>query len=411
MSDHVLYPSSFLEKHRRDQRGAFATAFAIMALFLMFFVGLGMDLGRIYVSRTELQNAADACALAASRSLTGAGAQLAAAEAAGITAGRLNLIGMQGVAPTIAANSQITFSATLNGTYSTNAVVTGAATASTMRFVRCRLRETNVPSYVIKIANLITPASVTATTVGAMAVASLTPSSTTCAIPLASCKAPGATASTTPPWGLTIGQWYQGKLAPSNSVSGSFKWINFPGFSTVPEMAAMLQGNGSCNISSSSTVTGQNGNIASLLDDWNEHFGLYKGSSLGSVPDHTGFWYSPSWVGSAYADFVAKRATGTAPQALNPGGWKSTGWSGATKADRRLVISPIVDCSTLPGGGSEPILAWSCQLMLNPLANGNDDMFLEYRGLASDPGSPCASLGTPAGGGTGNGPLVPTLVQ
>lgn len=399
------------------QRGAFAIAFAVMSLFLFFFVGLGMDLGRIYVSRTELQNSADACALAASKALTGAGSQLNESEAWGITAGKLNLIGMQAISPTIVPNNQVTFSGTLSGTFATKAAVP-AANASTMKFVKCTLRETNVRSILIKIANLITPASVAATTVGAMAVASLTPSSTACAIPLASCVVPGFTATSTPPFGLNVGQWYQGKLSPGGGVTGSFKWINYPGFTTVPEMKDMLEGNGTCNVGAGTTVNGQSGNIASLLQPWNEHFGLYNGSSLSTVADYTGYWYPATWTdaggvvqGSAFSDFVAKRIANTAPQALNPGGWKSNGWTSAAKGDRRLVVSPIVDCSALPGGGTTPVLAWACQLMLNPLANGNDDMYLEYRGLASTIGSPCAALGTPSGGGAGAGPLVPTLIQ
>jgi hypothetical protein len=43
----------------------------------------------------------------------------------------------------------------------------------------------------------------------------------------------------------------------------------------------------------------------------------------------------------------------------------------------------------------------------NPPANA-DYMYLEYRGKASDLGSPCASTGLP-GDIAGNGPLVPTL--
>jgi Flp pilus assembly protein TadG len=417
MSDIALC-STFGRNSRRRQRGAFATAFVVMALLLMFFVGFGLDFGRIFVSRTELQNSADACALAGAKSLTGAGAQLTVAEAWGITAGKLNLVGMQAIAPTIVADSQMTFSATLNGAYATKSAVTAAGTASSIRFVKCTLRETNVSPFVIKIANLITPASVTATTVTAMAVASLAPSSTTCAIPLATCAAPGTNAATIPPFGLNVGQWYQGKLDPGSANTGSFKWINFPGFSTVPQMAAMIRGNGTCNVSAgTTTVNGQSGNIASLLDDWNEHFGLYKGSSIGSVPDFTGYWYPSTWAnssgvvqGSAYSDFLMRRAAGAAPQALNPGGWKSTGWATTPKSDRRLVVSPIVDCTALPGGGTTAILGWACQLMLNPVANGNDGMFLEYRGLASDLGSPCAVAGTP-GGSTGTGPLVPTLIQ
>jgi hypothetical protein len=53
------------------------------------------------------------------------------------------------------------------------------------------------------------------------------------------------------------------------------------------------------------------------------------------------------------------------------------------------------------------VLGYACALMLNPIA-GPDDVFLEIRGLANDPSSPCASFGIP--GGTA-GPLVAVLVQ
>ena len=406
----------------RFQRGVFATAFAVMSLFLLFFVGLGMDLGRIYVSRTELQNSADACALAASKSLSGAGTQLSAAEAWGITAGRLNLIGMQAISPTIVANNQVTFSATLSGTFATKNTLTGPGVANSMKYVKCTLRETNVLSILIKVANLITPASVTPTTVGAMAVASLTPSSTTCAIPLATCKISGFTGTSAPPFGLIVGQWYQGKLPPGNGVTGSYKWINYPGFTNVTDMENMLAGNGTCNVDATTTVNGQNGTIGRLLEAWNEHFGIGKNSpALSTVPDYSGYWYPDTWRdssgvlrGSAYSDFVSRRAgiQPAAPQALgNP--WDGSGWAAATKGDRRIVVSPVVDCSALAGGGgaTTTVLGWACQLMLNPLKLVNDDMYLEYRGLASDPGSPCAAFGTPAGGGVGAGPLVPTLIQ
>jgi hypothetical protein len=67
----------------------------------------------------------------------------------------------------------------------------------------------------------------------------------------------------------------------------------------------------------------------------------------------------------------------------------------------------VSGCTT----GPVTITGWGCFLMLNPMANGsNADVFLEYRGNAALPNSPCSTVGIPGGPGT-TGPLVPTLVQ
>jgi len=54
---------------RQRQRGAVAIMFAISLLVLFGFMALVFDLGRTYVVRTELQNAADAAALAGAKEL------------------------------------------------------------------------------------------------------------------------------------------------------------------------------------------------------------------------------------------------------------------------------------------------------------------------------------------------------
>ena len=47
------------------QRGAVAIIVGLMAAVLVGFIGLAIDGGHLYLTKTELQNAADACALAA----------------------------------------------------------------------------------------------------------------------------------------------------------------------------------------------------------------------------------------------------------------------------------------------------------------------------------------------------------
>jgi hypothetical protein len=48
--------------------------------------------------------------------------------------------------------------------------------------------------------------------------------------------------------------------------------------------------------------------------------------------------------------------------------------------------------------------------MLQPIANPNDTLYMEYEGLSSDTGSPCASSGV-VGSTTSIGPMVPALTQ
>ncbi len=58
---------------RKKQRGAVAIVVALTLVVLIGFAGLALDGGQLqlYVSKTEQQNGADACALAASYELTG----------------------------------------------------------------------------------------------------------------------------------------------------------------------------------------------------------------------------------------------------------------------------------------------------------------------------------------------------
>ena len=72
---------------RRKERGAVAIMVALALVALIGFVGLALDLGKLYVVKSELQNSADSCALAAARELTGATIDLSVPEAAGISAG------------------------------------------------------------------------------------------------------------------------------------------------------------------------------------------------------------------------------------------------------------------------------------------------------------------------------------
>jgi uncharacterized membrane protein len=66
MSSAVQHPLTTARGIHR-QRGVVSIIVALTVAMLIGFVGLALDLGKLYVARSELQNSADACALAAAR--------------------------------------------------------------------------------------------------------------------------------------------------------------------------------------------------------------------------------------------------------------------------------------------------------------------------------------------------------
>ncbi|SEF39102.1 Putative Flp pilus-assembly TadE/G-like [Nitrosomonas ureae] len=404
------------------ERGVVAIMVALSMAVLIGFVGLALDLGKLFVTKSELQNSADACALAAARELTGASTnQLTLAEAAGITAGISNNVQFQNDPVTVNADD-VTFSETLNGTYLTKDAV---ANVLTMRFARCTVQRTGIANWFVQVLGIGDQQ------VSATAVASLVPGQTTCAVPAGVCQADIAAA--------VPGTWIQGVLGPSGDLTGGFKWIDYsPPGGGASELSDLLTGTGSCNLPAVGSIVGQGGVISSLSRAWNSRFGIYRnpvedtpGQPGFAVPDKTGFAYTEvTWPSqfNAFSDFATHRGNPPAAyQGDGATGLNAQGGGAVTVdptflqqhgADRRLATVAVVDCDVLNAGGpTAPVLSWACILMLHPInfnsggsGTGADRMYVEYLGQSNDPLSPCASSG--AVGGPGSvGPLVPALVQ
>lgn len=403
----------------RRQRGAVAVAFILLVAVLLGFVGLGLDVARLYAHKAELQNASDACALAAAAALTGSNPnQLLVAENYGITTGRRNLTGMQQETPTLAANAQITFSETLGGVFRTRAAVASADVAN-IRYVRCTLNSDDIPTLMVHLANASPGQDVQrSATAAASAVATLAPSISNCSLPLAICKKDGSSA---PNFGYTTGEWLEGRFSPQSGVRGKFKWIEFPGYERVSDLADLLGKGGQCDLADMNTVRPHSGVLNSLVDVWNWRFGVKKnsGAPAGAFPpDTSGYAYTPtSWpaAADAYPDFASRRrinAPWNGVPALG-GNWSaSTTTVHARGGDRRMVVGPVVDCASWDSGGSgtQNVLGYACYLMLNPVSNPNDQVRLEYRGAAASLASGCVTSGAPGGPDAG-GPRVPALAQ
>lgn len=427
---------------RRSQRGAIAIIVGLTMVVMVGFVGLAIDGGRLYLTKTELQNAADACALAASYELTGAPTIAAdaftRAEAAGRKVATLNKVGFQG-ATISSADVTLAYSDVLNGAWS-------SAGAGNTRYVRCTIAKGGIQPYFMQVmAN-------GPMTVNAIATATLAPSQSNCAVPMALCTQAGGSA---PNYGYVVGNWYGMDFNESGgsnaNYTGNFRWIDFDPSSGTPgcsgggaqELACLLAGPGQCSLpqpitgscSSSGNASptpgcvGQNGAINSLEQAYNTRFGMYKGSYsvANSPPDFSGYSYNTTnWPDGrnafsgtgAIPNLKSARTQHLVVQSsfVGNGGGYSTATQAqyaANGADRRLVVMPIVDCAGFVSGQHAPTRGYACVMLVDPYNKGPGNVItsrLEYLGRSNTPGSPCASTGI-AGDATSQGPMVPALVQ
>jgi hypothetical protein len=437
----ITLPERQRYRSRGKQKGVVAVIVALCMAALVGFVGLALDLGKLYIAKSELQNSADACALAAVRELGGANTnQLALAEAAGIAAGTRHDVLFQVEAVALDVDDSVTFSQTLEGVYQPKAGVSPSE-ALLARYVRCTVERTGIATWFIKVLNLLPGISIGSQAVAASAVASRLPSQiTSCALPVAICT---SAITPTPP----AGTWLQSAISPSSgNLTGQFIWVDYtPSGGGASELGANLAGPGVCNLPVTGAQAGEGGIMSSLAPYWNSRFGIYGGSinQNESIPDHTGYAYTGA-VGSwptkfnAFADFRSRRGAyapyqGDTTTGLNTNGTiASSAYLQSSGGDRRLATVGVIDCASFTAAPTlVPVQSWACVLMLHPIKNGTsgggtllgelggaitnllqgeDKMYLEYLGRSDDSDSPCTTSGLPGGPGNG-GPLAPALVQ
>lgn len=408
----------------RRQQGAVAIIVGLALAVMIGFVGLALDLGKLYVTRSELQNSADACALSAARDLTSA-ISLQVSEADGIAAGHSNFAFFQQNAVQMQTDSNVTFSDSLTNPFLTK---TAVATPANIKYVKCTAQLSNIAHWFIEVLNTIPGVQVAnAAQVSASAIATVGAGQTTCAIPVFVCRAAAAAP-------YKVGDWI---ASPSGSSStygpGNFGWAALDGSTNETTIASELSGN-SCNITSPPDL-GSTGLKSASLRAWNTRFGIYTNGANGSSgqPDFTGYAYvGPNYgppgtagiVGDAYTQFVLDRASfksyqgdGAAPtgSGISTNGTATASNYQTFGGDRRVALAPEGDCSTLSGSSSKlHVTQWDCVLMLDPLpfspGAGGVTAHLEYLGTTASGTTPCATHGLP-GSGSSVGIKVPMLVQ
>lgn len=403
-----------LAQRHRGQRGAFIITTALLLLFLLGFMGIALDFGRMFVVRGELQTALDACALSAAAELDGSSTAITRAISSGKAAGNANAVNLQSA--DWSGQGQI-----VDGDISfRDATYAASIDPALARYAQCAHTHANIGLWLLRALNAFSgSALVPATgTVATSAVATRAPAQTSCPVPLAFKPDAGATA---PHYGLTVGQWV--RLINDSPTNGHVGWANLDGSSSASETVDEL--NGHCGTEMGDTL-GTPGVQSAVTDVWNERFGIYKNSGDPAVqrPDYAGYAYTvKNWPGqaNAFSDFKAKRATFAscgntstdiedceditgltlnsfkklAPPGNTTGGHMQYGY------DRRIVLVPVINTGN-------QVIDFACMLMLQPLEQPMGDANLEYLGNASGLASPCTTSGMV--GGT-VGPLVPVLVR
>lgn len=127
------------QERRRGERGSVTVMTAVLLVGLVLVIGLSIDVSRIYMVRSGLQNAADAAALAAARELNSGTGGLtkaeSAANAASLQANKygFNRTGLNAPAVTI---SRVEFAANLAGPWYIGAANVPGGVETVIRFVR-----------------------------------------------------------------------------------------------------------------------------------------------------------------------------------------------------------------------------------------------------------------------------------
>lgn len=417
---------------RHRQHGAVLVTVALVMLFLLGFMGIALDFGRLFIVKTELQTAMDSCALAAAQELDGQSTALTRATSAGVTAGNLNNVNLQ--SPTWSGQGKIT-SADISFRDAAYVATTVAASA---KYAQCQHTQSNIGMWLMQAMGAFSGNTAdypNTRQVSALAVATRTNAQSACPIPVAFKPKPGSTA---PNYGLVVGEWVTLIMAQNAAAGGEIGWANLDGSNSASETEAEM--NGHCGTKVGDTL-GTPGVQASIADAWNARFGIYKNSGDPAVhhPDFTGYAYTTAnWPSGKNAyngtpgsdptgtaqNFLTKRLayascadTGTKLKGANscesltglslnsfqklaaPG--NTTGGHRQYGASRRITLVPVIN----PAG---QVMDYACMLMLQPLSIPMANTQLEFLGNASDPGSPCTSSGLPGGVA---GPLVSVLVR
>jgi Flp pilus assembly protein TadG len=395
-------------------------------LFLLGFIGIAVDFGRLFVIKTEMQTAMDSCALAAAQELDKASDAITRATNAGRTAGNRNRVNFQGEEAGI-VDTDVTFSDTLTGAYS------HTYPAANAKYAKCTHTKSGITPLLLKAMSAFSGNASYAADLGvfATAVATTLSAQTNCLLPVGVCQKSAGS-----PMGFAPGEWLLGVSDETENVQGNFRWLDFDGKGGGANQGKdRMLGNGQCDLPGKDTVA-KPGNANGAVAAWNTRFGIYHGYQEDdpiALPDSTGYaWYydgmtAPTSLWGRYRDTLTLddyefySSTSNASQrpyqnidALGIQGKPISGDDHKNRGTRRRVVSmPVLDCDALDTKGSVKISGIGCFLMLHPIekkgGKNKGYIWMEYINDATSPtNNACPTFGL--AGGEDNA-QVPALVQ
>jgi len=120
-------------RDRKGERGSILALSALGMLSVLLAVGLGVDISRFYLAKTELQNAADASALAAASAINSNPSGVVEGTTRAVTA--MNSYEFNNTNITF-PRSNVLWAVNLGGPYMSEADASTAAVAPNIRFVK-----------------------------------------------------------------------------------------------------------------------------------------------------------------------------------------------------------------------------------------------------------------------------------
>lgn len=406
---------------QRRQRGVFVILTALMLVVLFGIVGLAIDVARHLAIAAELQNSADACALAGVLDLNGAlDAPKRAAQTGRFVGGLKNKDSFQRQ-NVVYADTDISFSVSRSGPFAP-----AATAASNSVFVKCVAR---LPSVVNMFMGIL---GFNESNLEATAIATLQPAQMACMVPM-SIRARNPADQTLfgyLAYDIVNNQYATvdgaSNSAPDPKVSGAFNFANPLGNASANAntVADWIKSYGVCNVPTMNGTCIDEIPTNGVTTAWNARFGLY-GSSITpqiALPDQTGVAYDYQTVKGVATAINAYKQVDEPAKSPFQGGITGGGYSwsqanhlnyGAT--NRRLVGLPVVDGSKTCGSGNgHPIVGWACGLMLAPYDTSSKVAMYKVQRIQilgrADKTPFCGTMGIP-GGSNATGPLVPALVQ
>ncbi len=412
------------------QRGVALVLIAIAMVVLILMAGLALDIGHMMLDKARLQNAVDAAALSAAKTLdetsnTGL-ATTAALQALGLDA---NTAGNNELGATYdSGNLQVSvqYSSTLPP------FTPGSATGPYVRVIATNFA---FPTILLEVGHF------NQLSVSASAVAGPSPTiNTACNIaPIMACGNPAPAPLPSPCadglaslWGYCLNSPQVLKSASPGSTAvgpGNFQLIQLSGTGANIVRQNLAGDYNSCLTTADSVQTETGNETGPVYQGLNTRFGIYAGSmSMAQFPpdvvtnysspqmtvDSNGdIWYQPpgatavqitsSTIGDVfnYQDYQATITNG-------PWNYQPVSAGGPGVFDRRVLTVPVGDCTgTANGSTTVPILGFACFFILQPVTQqGTTDYIIgQFEGNCQSGGEPGPNPGA------GPGPYVIELYR